>query len=91
MREYRILEEKYYDEHGKEIMYYYIVQYRKSFLGIRYWKNITHDVSGMSGSYSVTTRFPTEGAATEFAERCICGGRKWDGWVTKVITTKKCG
>jgi hypothetical protein len=90
MSEYRILEEKYYDRYGKEKQCYYIVQYRKSFLGIRYWKNIKHEIGGIYHIHSVNTHFESIDAATEFAERVICGCQKKDKWVTKIIANKKC-
>ena len=90
MKEYRILEEKYYDRYGEEKNSHYIIQYRRHFLGISYWKTVTHEMCSMSGTYSNTTYFASVEQATEFAERHICGGRAYDGWETKVITTKQC-
>jgi hypothetical protein len=90
MTEYRILEEKYYDQYGEVKDSHYIVQYRRSFLGIRYWKTVTHTIGDMNGTYSNTTYFRSITQAEEFAERHICGDRGYDGWKTKVVTTKQC-
>jgi len=90
MKEYRILEEKYYDRYGKETNCYYIVQYRKQFLGIRYWKTVRHKMAASGGVYSSVTHFPSEAAAREFAERYGCGELPHDGWVTRVIGHNKC-
>jgi len=90
MKEYRILEKNYYDEYGDRKRTYYIIQYKKRFLWITYWRNVTHQMCGMSDVYNTTTEFESVLKATEFAERHICGGRVYDGWETKVITTKQC-
>jgi hypothetical protein len=90
MKEYRILKETYYDQYGEEKNSQYFIQTRKKFLGIRYWSSISHDVGSMSGTFSTTTYFSSVKQAEEFAEKHICGGRCYDGWVTKVVTTKQC-
>jgi hypothetical protein len=90
MTEYRILEERYYNRYGESNQVQYIIQYRKRFLGIPYWKTVTHQVGDFDGTYSNTTYFNSITQAEEFAERCICGERGYDGWETKVVTTKQC-
>ena len=88
--EYRILEKSFVNEYGKVVNVYYIIQYKKRFLWMTYWRNVTHQIGGISDVYNTTTEFSSVEQATEFAERHICGGMGYDGWETKVITTNKC-
>jgi len=90
MKEYIILKETYYDQYGEEKTVHYFIQTRKKFLGIRYWKRVSHDIGGMSGTYLTTTSFKSLEQAEQFAQRHICGECVYAGWKTKVITTKQC-
>jgi hypothetical protein len=73
MKEYRILKSTYYDEYGKEQNEYHYVQQRKSFLGFKYWKNITHEDFGPGGVTRVTTTFDSYFDAYEFVVKLKTG------------------
>jgi hypothetical protein len=84
LEKYRILKSTYYDEYGEEKNEYHYIQQRKSFLGIKYWKDITHTIGGMGGDYKQTTRFETYFDAYEFCVK-LKSGMKVDGWKTETV------
>jgi len=85
LEQYRIIKSTYYDEYGKEGDEYFYIQQRKSFLGFKYWKNISHTVNGMGGSYQNTTRFGSYFDAYEFCVK-LKSGMKKDGWKEETVT-----
>lgn len=92
MKEYKILEKVYYNEKGKSTYGYFCIKYKVPFLWFwSRWKYVTHQDCGMSGCYSVRTRFSTLKEAQQFAQDHICGDRVFDVFVTKQIEHKVCG
>ena len=57
---FRIRSRQYYDKFGHPCSKSYYVQQQKSFLGIKYWRDVTHTESSWgSGTYNETTFFNT--------------------------------
>jgi hypothetical protein len=85
LEQYRIIKSTYYNEYGEDEKEYHYIQKRKSFLGIKYWKDIEHTLSGMGGEYKCTTRFNSYFDAYEFCVKLKSGIKK-DGWKTETVT-----
>jgi len=85
LEQYRIIKSTYYDEYGEEGDEYFYIQKHKSFLGIKYWKNITHTICGMGDSYQSVTRFGSYFDAYEFCVK-LKSGMKTDGWKRETVT-----
>jgi hypothetical protein len=74
-KEFRIRRTITYNEIGSVIDISYYVQQRKSILGIKYWKTITHQTIGLNGLVSVPTRFHSYEDAYKFCDRLRRGNR----------------
>jgi hypothetical protein len=85
LEQYRIIKSTYYNEYGEEGNEYFYIQKHKSFLGIKYWKDVEHTLSGMGGDYKCTTRFNSYFDAYEFCVKLKTGMKK-DGWKTETVT-----
>lgn len=71
-KEYKIMRHSYFDEYGKERnIHYYILESRK-FLGIPFWKEITHQICNLTGCYSNITQFNTLEEADTFVKEKLC-------------------
>ena len=91
MTEYRIIEDKYYDEKGILTSTSYSIKIKSKFLFWEYWKYIKHTDCGWGGdSYKVITKFETLEDAQKFANECICGDTPFSGWETKIVVENKC-
>ncbi len=71
-REYKIMKHSYWDEYGVETRTYYSIRESRKFLGIPYWKDITHQVCGMGDCYNVRTEFKTLEEADKFIKEKLC-------------------
>jgi hypothetical protein len=85
LEQYRIIKSTYYNEYGEDEREYHYIQKRKSFLGIKYWKNITHTICGMGDTYQNVTRFKSYFDAYEFCVK-LKSGMKKDGWKEETVT-----
>ena len=81
MRKYRIIESIFNDEYGKEKSKHYFVQKRKSFLGIKYWSNVTDN----GVDYNITTQFKCHTDAYEFVKTVLCNQEKRNTWKNTIV------
>jgi hypothetical protein len=72
---YRIRKTTSYNNIGNIERISYYVQKRKSILGIKYWKTITHETLGLNGMVSVPTSFGNYDDAYKFCDRLKKGSR----------------
>ena len=87
---YRIIEETYKDEYGKEKIKVFTIRRKKKFLGIPYWSSVTHKECGMSDTYNKVTEFKTKAEAHEFILNVLCGNEGYDGWSSKIVSEFDC-
>lgn len=87
---YRIIENRWYDKFGDSHLSGYNVQHRKSFLGIKYWKTITHTTCGMGDCYDTPTNFNSVKDAEKFIKEKLCTGTPIDKHKSKVIGEYGC-
>ena len=85
-KEYRIKKHTYINKYGKESPPRYSIEYRKSFLFFKFWKEVTH----RGTRCDFTTYFDTLEEAQSFADVHICGGKIYDGYMKEIIVNKKC-
>lgn len=83
---YRIIENKWYDKFGDANLSGYNIQYRNSFLGIKYWKTITHKTY----DYHTSTVFFKVEEAEKFIKEKLCSNALIDKHTSKVIGEYKC-
>lgn len=90
MTEYKIIESKWVDSHGKisNGQTHYTIMYKAKFLFWNYWKPVMHKVCHASGHEKVVTSFSTLVDAREFADNVIANGIKTNTWVKKVVLKK---
>ena len=89
-REYKIMRHSYFDEYGTESnIYYYILESRK-FLGIPYWKEITHQICGMGDCYNIRTQFKTLEEADTFVKEKLCTKVAVSKWVEVEVKNVSC-
>jgi len=55
--QYKIYRQSHLNEYGVEGSISYYIREHKTFLGIPYWKDITHQICGMGDCYNVRTQF----------------------------------
>ena len=84
-KQFRVRKSTYYNEYGEESREYYYIQQLKSFLGIKYWRNIKHEVCYTSGCYKTTTQFNTYFEVYEFTVK-LKTGLKASKWKEEVIS-----
>jgi hypothetical protein len=89
MKLYRIIESIFNDEYGKEQSKHYFVQKRKSFLGIKYWSDIKHEVCGYGDCYNITTQFKCPADAYEFVTTVLCNQDKRNTWKNTIVNVLK--
>jgi len=86
MAQFRICKSMYIDKYGNLYNEYYYIQRKKSFLGIGYWSNVEHGVSGTKTvEWRETTRFNTYEEAYDYCMK-ISKGIKPDSWKDEVIS-----
>lgn len=69
---YRIIENRYYNEFGKEEVMYYTVQRRRSFFGIKIWRTITEWVGAGMDYFTTSKRFKTYSEALDYVRYYLC-------------------
>lgn len=82
MKQYRILENRFYEK-GEVIKKKYHIQERKRFLFVTYWKSFS-EISVPSG-HSYPIYFDNYETAEKIAKKCVLGKEKFTGWETEVI------
>lgn len=87
---YQIIESKYHNEFGKEATRVYTIKYRKTFLGIPYWKTVKHWDCSWGDCYKRPTEFGTHSLAHEFILNVLCENECKDGWSSKVVSEFDC-
>lgn len=88
--EYKIMRHSYFDEYGKEKNICYYILERRRFLGIPFWKEITHKVYGMGDCFNTTTQFKTIEDAEKFIKKTLCSGKPHDKLVEKEVKKVSC-
>jgi hypothetical protein len=87
---YRIIENKYFDGYGDEYLIGYNVQIRKSFLGIKYWRNCTKEVCGYGDCFDEPIKFNILKKAEDFIKEKLCTDTPRNKDVSKVIGEYGC-
>lgn len=86
---HRILQRTFYDELGKIQADYYIIQVKKYFLGIPFWKNIKECHCDYTGCYSTNMKFATFDKALDYIENYLCKKVK-PKQIKRVVTEVNC-
>lgn len=89
-REYKIMRHSYFDEYGTESNIYYYILERRRFLGIPFWKEITHRIYGMGDCYNVRTQFKKLDDAEKFIKKTLCPRKAHDKVVEKEVKKVSC-
>jgi hypothetical protein len=84
------MKHSYWDEYGVEIKTYYSIRESRKFLGIPYWKDITHQVCGMGDCFSVRTEFKTLEEADKFIKEKLCPRVGVDKWTSIEVKQLSC-
>jgi hypothetical protein len=96
MVQYRIIENKWVDSHGKLFTgkTHYTIMYKRKFLFLGYWETVKHVVDNPDCSVVerlhggtgrlVPTKFNSLLEAKEFAENYVAKGIETNRWVNKV-------
>jgi hypothetical protein len=87
---YRIMESIYYDGYGKEKDKHYYIQKRKSFLGMKYWSDIKHEIRDGVWIVEVNTQFKSYEDAYEFVKIVLCPQKKTNSWENKIVNEIEC-
>jgi hypothetical protein len=66
------MKHSYWDEYGVEVKTYYCIKESRKFLGIPYWKDITHQICGMGDCFNIRTEFKTLEEADKFIKEKLC-------------------
>ena len=88
--QYKIYRQSHLDEYGVEGSVSYYIREHKTFLGIQYWKDITHQICGMGGCYNVRTQFDSVENAETFIKEKLCTKIGKDKWVEKEVKQLNC-
>jgi hypothetical protein len=88
--QYKIFRQSHLDEYGVEGSISYYIRERKTFLGVQYWKDITHEICGMGDCYNIRTRFDSEEKAETFIKEKLCTKIGKDKWVEKEVKELNC-
>jgi hypothetical protein len=86
---YRIVERRWYDNHGKIESQNYIIQVRKSYLGIKMWRTITVTECNYDECYSTAKKFSSFEKAQDYIENDLCKTVK-PRFVQTVVTEVPC-
>jgi hypothetical protein len=89
-KKFKILKEEYFDDYGTINGTVFLIQEKKSFLGISYWKYITRTERGWGDSYKVPITFGTKKGAEEFIANILCPNKPRDKHVKAEITEINC-
>ena len=82
MSQFRICRSTYINEYGDQVNEYYYIQRIKSFLGIKYWSTIKHEVDI---DWREITKFKTYDEAYIFHLK-MSKGIKPDSWKDEVVS-----
>jgi hypothetical protein len=88
--QYKIYRQSHLDEYGVEGSISYYIREHKTFLGIQYWKDVTHEICGMGGCYNVRTQFDSVEKAETFIKEKLCTKIGKDKWVEKEVKQLNC-
>lgn len=88
--QYKIYRESHLDEYGVEGLVSYYIKEHKTFLGISYWKSITHQICGMGDCYNIRTKFKSVEEAEMFIKKKLCTKIGKDKWVEKEVKQLSC-
>jgi hypothetical protein len=88
--QYKIYRQSHLDEYGVESSVSYYIRERKNFLGIPYWKSITHEVCGYGDCFNVRTGFTSVEKAETFIKEKLCTKIGKDKWVEKEVKQLSC-
>jgi hypothetical protein len=89
-REYKIMKHSYWDEYGVEGRTYYSIRESRKFLGIPYWKDITHQICGMGDCFNIRTEFKTLEEADKFIKEKLCPRVGVDKWTEIEVKQVSC-
>ena len=87
---YKIFELHHHDKYGKRENSQFFIKKRKTFLGIEYWKNVTHTECGYGDCYQTKTTFGTEELAREFIQNVLCKDVPRQKWISTPIKEMSC-
>ena len=87
---YRIMESIYYDGYSKEKDKHYYIQKRKSFLGIKYWRDIKHEIRDGIWIVEVNTQFKSYEDAYEFIKTVLSPKKKRNGSSKMIVNEIEC-
>ncbi len=90
INQYKIYRQSHLNEYGEERLVSYYIRERKTFLGITYWKSITHEICGMGDCYNVRTQFESVEKAETFIKEKLCTKIGKDKWVEKEVKQLSC-
>ena len=82
---YKIYQADYTNEFGECKETYYFIKQRKTFLGIPYWSEVTHEVGGWDGLSSERTKFKTHREAYDFIHDVLEKKVGRSGWNEKMV------
>lgn len=88
--DYKIYKRHYHDDYGKIKNESYFIKKKKSFLGITYWKEISHTECSMCDCYKTTTLFKSLKEAEAFVKDILCKGIPTESWVETPIHYMSC-
>lgn len=69
---YRILERTWYDNLGKLETNHFIIQVRKSYLGIKIWRTITQTECNFADCYEISKKFRSFEEAQDYIQNYLC-------------------
>lgn len=69
---YRIVERRWYDELGNKEAENYIIQVKKSYLGIKVWRTIKETECDYADCYSTAKRFKQFSDAQDYIQNYLC-------------------
>ena len=87
---FKVFKQTYFTNEGREQLQYYFIKQRKTFLGIKYWKDIKHKESSWSGSYMARTQFNNVEQAEKFIQDILCPGVPRNKWIATEVKSMKC-
>lgn len=87
---YKIYKRHHHNEYGDIGNETFFIKKKKSFLGITYWKEITHTECFVCDCYKTTTEFKTYEEAKNFIQDVLCKDIPRQKWVETPINEMSC-
>ena len=88
---YKIYKKHYHNELGKTSEPQFFIKKKKTFLGITYWRTITHNICFYDGCSKVPTIFKSENEAREFIKNTLCKDVPRQTWIESPVKELTCG